>query len=358
MIKATVRRETHLDLLRVFASFTVIILHVSAQNWTSVPVTGFSWQVFNFYNSSVRCAVPVFIMLSGALFLQPERNVTIRSMWTKRIPRLFVAYIAWSGIYALYTHKGLIISGAPFTQVLKAVAATAFKSHYHLWFLPIMLGSYIAIPILRCITEHKNSKKLCTYFLTLFIIFGIFRPTLFALNIPYMNYLSDFIGRFGLTFFSGWFGYMLLGYFLNTWELKLRYRIVIYALGAVGWLVNCITCSLSSISAGEPVTLFFFEFSAPTMFMSAAWFVFFRYGLGRGPLPGWICRLASAVSGLSFGVYLVHALFIDILARAGMDTLSFNALLSVPVISLAVLLISIAAAKLMSKIPVVNRYLM
>lgn len=62
-------RTVYFDYLRVFAIFAVIILHISASNWHTTDVNGFEWQVFNFFDSITRWCVPIFIMISGSLFL-------------------------------------------------------------------------------------------------------------------------------------------------------------------------------------------------------------------------------------------------------------------------------------------------
>ncbi len=65
----TQNRTIYFDYLRVFATAAVILLHVAAFNWLSTDVNGYDWKVFNFYDSIVRWGVPVFVMISGALFL-------------------------------------------------------------------------------------------------------------------------------------------------------------------------------------------------------------------------------------------------------------------------------------------------
>lgn len=67
------RRTVYFDCLRVLATLGVIIIHVTSFNWGKVSVSSFDWQVLNFYNGIVRFAVPCFVMISGALFL--ERDV-------------------------------------------------------------------------------------------------------------------------------------------------------------------------------------------------------------------------------------------------------------------------------------------
>lgn len=64
------KRTIYFDYLRVMATLAVIMLHMSAQNWYVSDVNGYNWQVFNLYDSIVRWGVPVFVMISGALFLK------------------------------------------------------------------------------------------------------------------------------------------------------------------------------------------------------------------------------------------------------------------------------------------------
>ena len=71
-------RNTAYDYLRVLASFGVIILHIAAKKFLSLSVYSNEWQVLNFYDSIVRWTVPVFVMISGALFL--NRDIPIRKL--------------------------------------------------------------------------------------------------------------------------------------------------------------------------------------------------------------------------------------------------------------------------------------
>lgn len=71
--KAEAIRLPYLDYLRVMAAAAVIMIHVSAQNWDNVPVMSSDWIIFNLYNSLAQWAVPMFLMLSGALMLDPGK---------------------------------------------------------------------------------------------------------------------------------------------------------------------------------------------------------------------------------------------------------------------------------------------
>ena len=101
-------RTIYFDYLRVFATFSVIILHIASSNWSLIDVNGFDWFVFNFIDSIVRWGVPVFVMISGALFL--DRDIPIRKIYSKYVFRMIVSYIVWSIIYALFM-GGVLLAG-------------------------------------------------------------------------------------------------------------------------------------------------------------------------------------------------------------------------------------------------------
>lgn len=85
--------------LKIISSFAVIVLHVSAQRWSKFDIYSTNWMITNIYNSIFRCAVPLFIIISGAIFLNKEIN--IKKIYSKYILRLVIAYFFGGIIYAL-----------------------------------------------------------------------------------------------------------------------------------------------------------------------------------------------------------------------------------------------------------------
>ena len=70
-------RILYFDFLRIFATFAVMVLHVAGQNWNGTSVPSFEWQTFNLFHSITRFGVPIFVMISGALFLNKRELYTI-----------------------------------------------------------------------------------------------------------------------------------------------------------------------------------------------------------------------------------------------------------------------------------------
>lgn len=103
------KRIVYADLLRIFATFAVIVLHVSASKWSDTPVKDFNWQIYNLYDSLVRWAVPIFVMLSGMFFLNPEKFISTSNIIKKYIFRILLAIIVWGLFYQAYEIIGKFI---------------------------------------------------------------------------------------------------------------------------------------------------------------------------------------------------------------------------------------------------------
>lgn len=66
-------RTAYFDYLKIIATFAVVVIHTVAKKWYSAGVESTEWQILNLYDSLSRWAVPIFVMVSGALFLD-EKN--------------------------------------------------------------------------------------------------------------------------------------------------------------------------------------------------------------------------------------------------------------------------------------------
>ncbi|MCM1143578.1 MAG: acyltransferase family protein [Lachnoclostridium sp.] len=98
-------RTVYFDYLRVFAAFAMMIVHISAQNWYVADVNSFEWQMFNFFDSIVRWGVPVFVMISGSLFL--SRDIPQKKIFSKYVLRMATSFMVWSFIYTLFSGGGV-----------------------------------------------------------------------------------------------------------------------------------------------------------------------------------------------------------------------------------------------------------
>ena len=97
----TVERNWGLDLLRILAAFTVVMLHVSPQAYLDVDIASAPWNVMNAITGLCCWNVSAFFMLSGAFLLAPQKAISTRTLYRKNIARLAAAFVFWSA-YAGY----------------------------------------------------------------------------------------------------------------------------------------------------------------------------------------------------------------------------------------------------------------
>lgn len=338
------RRVAYFDALRVFASFAVMMLHLAAQHYADIGVDTAAWRAFNGWNAAVRWCVPVFVMISGALFL--ERPIPLKKLYGKHVARVAVAFVFWSGLYAA-------VNARRYALLRSQVVSEFVRGHYHLWFLFMIAGLYMITPLLR---ELVQSEKLARYFLLLALLFGFLLPVLvplLSLRYPVLgDALGAALGYADLRFVMGYSGYFILGYLLNRRTLGAREERTIYALGALGFAATFFGTQALSLRAGAPNGLLYGYCTVNVLFEAVAVFTLFKQHVRRTP------RLLGILSAASFGAYLVHALLIDTLQfRFGIDTLSLPAAVSVPLLAAAVFTGAYLISALLHRIPVVRDYL-
>ena len=173
-------RKLHIDLLRILACISVILLHCASQYWYDLPITGTRWLICNAYDAVSRFGVPVFVMISGMLFLSRKGEIDLKKLYGNNILRLFVAYWAWSTFYGLWDCREWI--GAPGVGWKDYVSEIIF-GRYHLWFVPMMIGIYILLPVLKLVTDHAQ-QKLLQYILLIFLVLQVGANTIIILNPP------------------------------------------------------------------------------------------------------------------------------------------------------------------------------
>ena len=90
------------DPMRVLGVLAVLWVHVCDMILFSDKVGQTAWWVANFADAAGRWAVPVFIMLSGALLLHTNREQTPAEFYKRRLTRLGAAIAFWSVFFMLF----------------------------------------------------------------------------------------------------------------------------------------------------------------------------------------------------------------------------------------------------------------
>ena len=289
-------RDSSIDLLKAMAVMGVVVIHTTAGRLTT-QIGSLPWYAALLGNALCRAAVPVFLMCSGMLFFDPERELTIRRLFTRYIPRILSVLCLWSLIYRLSHTAG------------------------HLYYLQILLLFYTSVPLVRVFVRHASRKELW-YALGFWFLLGILLPT-----VKRVFPMGGIPGQWAMNMTYAAIGYGLLGYALKRKPLK--YGVLLFSAGLVLTFGLTVYCSLRK----QLLCTTFLEGMSVGPALMAAGITSALSGVSRVP------RFFSCVSEHSLGIFLVHVFFLG------------------RVDGVLVFVCSYLAAVLLSKIPYAKRWL-
>ncbi|MBQ9389107.1 MAG: acyltransferase family protein, partial [Synergistaceae bacterium] len=166
----------------------------------------------------------------------------------------------------------------------------------------------------------------------------------------YSEFAGDILKNFNFQFVGGFTGYFLLGYLLNSTDISRKTERTIYIAGIIGFIATVVMSLYASRVKGEPFN-FFGNHNVNVMCEGAAVFTFFK---SKFNFPVKIIRMLSQYS---FGAYLDHAAIKKLMGELGLNALTFNPIVSVPLISVIVFVISFAISAVLNHIPVLKKYI-
>ncbi len=342
-------RDHIIDLIKAIAIIGVLTIHASSAANVS-PVGSFNWLSGVFFGCLTRASVPLFLMCSGALFLNDNKKLSIKKLFTKNILRLVVAMLFWGIVYKLYN---LLETGnfsfanlfSDFKNVL------FFKQEFHLYYIHIMLLIYILLPILSIFCKNADKKQL-QYALAIWFVLGVLMPTVISFW-PF-NMLSGIPLQWKLNLVYNSVGYFIFGHYLKKYPIKLSAAVISAILG-FGIIFGGTT--YFSIKNGSLYTLFIDGMTIGSFFLAAGIFGICHCLKDRIKGPAAVC--AKYVSKASFCIYLVHMLVLYEMGDLGITvgTMSLPAIVTVPITVIICFAVSLLIYSLISFIPIVKKWI-
>lgn len=336
------KRETELDILRLLAALGVIFTHACSIETESAVTRN----IMTFLIATVTWHVPIFVMISGRFFLDPERKLPVAKL-RKAIRRLVCAFVFWNVIYQTY----YILTDTYGSLNWKGILSQALIGPYHFWYLFMLVCLYAITPFLRKIAEDK---KLMEYFIVLFLVFGFL--TTYGPNLPLVGVtLSQIVAKTNFHFALGYSGYFILGYYLRRYPLSGRKEIGLYILGIATFLFTGLA-TVWKTSQGAEGEEWFSKYLMPNVVIeAAALYTFFVNRISRIPFKEKVSDFISCLAEHSFGVYLIHALVLAFSAPIAWNRIPGSPILAVALRVVCVFTVSTAAAALIRKIPLIGK---
>ena len=229
---------------------------------------------------------------------------------------------------------------------IKATIIGLINGHYHLWFITMLIGLYIAIPILKKICEDKKTEE---YFLIVAFIFTFILS--FMSKIPVVGqYLGLNLFNITVPIVSGYSSYFILGHYLNTYQLSKKKEKLIYILGAISVLFTITATYYFSIYKGYPSEAFYNYLIVNTLCVSASIFLLFKNYISKIKLSDKLNNIIVKISNLTFGIYLVHDFLITLFTKLQLINNSIICSLLIPLIAIGIFILSLICSYIISKI--------
>ncbi|MCH5330292.1 MAG: acyltransferase family protein [Alistipes sp.] len=328
----TSKREVWLDWARIIACFMVMVVHSTEPFYLggegALILTRADAFWASFFDSLVRACVPIFVVISA--YLQFPLRYSAGEFFRRRAVRILVPFVLWTVIYAF-------VWGEP-VQNFRDLIFNFNYSAGHLWYVYMLAGLYLLMPLLSPWAERAGKRELQIYI-------GIWLfTTLIPLIRDWMGGVPEVIyGPSGLPrqalwplwgeaswnayglfyYFSGFIGYMLLGLYLRrfagemSWAKSLAIAVPLYAVGfavSFGGFLRRVFASDGGLFPAEGLVgkavwweTTWCNDTAGVALMTVAWLIVLRK---IGCSCRFYDRVAVPVSKASYGMYLCHLLIL------------------------------------------------
>lgn len=299
-----IKYNFNLTVVRALAILGVVAIHVWYPIYSRPDfLGGFSWWLAYTVNSVSRMAVPWFLLVSGTLLLPRHPENEAKDIIRRLIGRLGMPLIFWSMVYfqwdSFYTGRV-----HPLSDVIQVIFT---GSVFHLYFLVILFGLYLFLPIWRRINISRLLLTVCFIVgMLLYILqFFVFRNrTIFNFLTLWMPYLGYFLAGpylLGLKKVSR-------GWVWSCWAIAVGLTIIFGYIN-LAFLNRGIT-TFWGIGGAE----YFTNWLSPNVIlMSLAGFYLVIHS--RQSTNQCWRKIVNSLAKASLGIYLIHMLIINILDK-------------------------------------------
>ena len=353
----TIKQETiYLDYLRIIATIAMITLHVAASGFISKDIHTYDWEIANIFDASVRWCVPVFIMISGVLFL--GRDIPTKVIYKKYILRIILAFLIWSIIYILFN---IHVLGRLYSNNWQEYLNTIVHGEFHLWFLPMIAGLYACIPFLQPIARNRRASK---HFLCISILLSFCIPLVIKMLeisnsggfsfVPLLEYhTKNIMSSIAVATFACYF---ILGYIIHNKIFTQNKTNGICLFGLVGFFFTIYMTHRLTHKLQSSTEIFYKNSNINILLESMFVFIFVKSCKFSNCL--FYRKIVIKLAKYSFGAYLSHIVFLELAYKYNvMESLQHQQWLYIPIITILVAIASYAASALLNQIPKINKYI-
>ena len=373
-------RKQFLDVLRVLATCAVVLMHVltGATDVTDASIVPEYRSLLLSVMDLVTWCVPIFLLISGYLFLNPERTLTYPVMIKKYCRRIALAILLFGVPYAA---SELVVAERTFRiRMIPEALKMTLTGHTwsHMWYLYLILFLYLITPLLKKVLRVLPVWGVGTVMAVIFLGSSV---------APFLNKVLDVNSIPVLPDGGVYFLYYLCGYLfavrevcvdkaescgtsgkgmeagLDTEPVRGKRTGNVWLIAAAVLIMGMI---LSRTLAGFSIQMAYnypFTVLLAVLLFAAGW----NGSIKKHRIPG------QEAGALSFAVYLVHPVYVNllykfvkitpftVLEQCGVQSVAAGQavlILLLAAFCLVVLALATATAWVLRKIPVLRKFVL
>lgn len=308
-------------------------------------------------------AVPLFLMLSGALLL--NRDIELKDFFKRRLSRIITPFIFYLIIYVGVLYF-IMTTFSGFEAISTYLAKVPFQYNWYFW---LILGIYITVPVINKFVQHSSLQEI-EYFIAVLFLGSVFYQIMFILDITHYVNLNLVLCPVA---------YLVLGYYLSVKDFAIKKSRLISIAVLIFIIVSIIKMLAvdgylpfeyvtgyditSSPRVATQVDLGIFE-----LIRVSSLFLIFRYvfeatsgiyAKARSLLEnGLLTRIYTSISKASYGMYLFHrTLFVPLeVIFMSMALTGSQVCILILILMVATNLISWIVVLILNRIPVISRF--
>lgn len=350
-------RKQFLDVLRVLATCAVVLMHVltGATDVTDASIVPEYRSLLLSVMDLVTWCVPIFLLISGYLFLNPGRTLTYPVMIKKYCRRIALAILLFGVPYAA---SELVVAERTFRiRMIPEALKMTLTGHTwsHMWYLYLILFLYLITPLLKKVLRVLPVWGVVAMMAVIFLGSSV---------APFLNKVLDVNSIPVLPDGGVYFLYYLCGYFFAVREVCVDKGRNVWLTAAVA--VLALGMILSRTLAGFSIQMAYnypFTVLLAVLLFAAGW----NGSIKKHRIP-W-----QEAGALSFAVYLVHPVYVNllykfvkitpftVLEQCGVQSVVAGQavlILLLAAFCLVVLALATATAWVLRKIPVLRKYVL
>ncbi|MDR2417813.1 MAG: acyltransferase, partial [Treponema sp.] len=336
---------TYLNVLRVFSCIAVIIYHVfgNLANSFEAFLTGFENYISIILVNIWLWHVPSFVMISGVIFLNKEKEITIPKLLIKYVSRILLALFIFGIPFAFMeiffdAHYQFNIAqiGLSILNVFEG------KSWSHMWYLYMIAGLYLLLPLFKLFVNYASRRTL-EYVLVILFLFTSVIPT-FQNMLPF---------KFGIYIPINIFVfYLLLGHYIHQYDICINNRTIFFMVLLYVLYVVLMPMNKDFITSTTHIIGLYSNISPLVVMITFCIFCYLRQNINSN-------KLFDFISPHVFGMYLIHPFFLNIFFKFIKFTPDrYPFVLVVVVITTMTIMLSLLFSIISRKIKIIKKYVL